>query len=380
VNGVQKVASPTFAQFVYDKYGKTTEQQYGTGLVDGLYSLYQNQGFVDEDLSGFVNAEYDIFDKLTLSGGVRVSHLKQNFFYIGGGPVAGVANTSGSASSSPVTPKFTINYKPSRDHLLYISAAKGYRAGGANTPPALRSQPACVTALSGYQNTETYAPDSLWSYEAGYKGSLFGGKLRVDASAFHIKWSNLQNNVTVPQCGSNFIANLGEAKINGFDLGLTVQATRSLLAELSVGYTSAKYSQGAGIGTRIYTRAGEQIADTPPWNVTAALEYQFGISSSADGYFRVEDRYKSRDDGEFSNFNPANVSYNPTILINGSVNELNLRLGTKVDKFDLSIFANNVLGDHSVLDINTSPLAGYPYNGGHPIRPTTIGMTGTYRW
>jgi iron complex outermembrane receptor protein len=380
VDGVQEISAPNFDNYIQRAFGVTTTQKFPRPLVNGYYSAVQAQGFRDQDISGFVNAEYDIFDRLTLAAGVRVSHLKQKFYYRGDGPLAGLSELNGVASSSPVTPRFSINFKPTRNQLFYISAAKGYRAGGANTPPALRSQPTCVAALSGYDNTETYQPDSLWSYEAGSKTSLFGGKVRIDASAFQIKWKGIQNNISVPQCGSNFIANLGDATINGFDLGLSVQPIDNLIADLNVGYTSATYSKGAGLGTLIYTREGEQIADTPPWSITAALEYRFAFLGGSNGYVRAENRYRSRNKGNFAQLNPANRIFDPTFLVNPSVNELNLRLGAKWEGIDVSVFGNNILNEHVVLDGIGGSNPYHPNYGGHPIRPATYGLTAIYRW
>ncbi|MDB5460603.1 MAG: TonB-dependent receptor, partial [Caulobacteraceae bacterium] len=206
VVGAQQIYSPPFTDFVLQKYGTSVAAHYGTPLYQGVYSLYQAQNFVDKELAGFVDADFAITDKLSIDAGVRVTRLDQTFGYQGAGPLVGLANNRGTTSSSPLTPRLSLNYKPWRDQLLYVTIAKGYRSGGANTPLALQAQPACQAALAGYGDTTTYAPDSLWSYEAGSKSSFFGGRARIDASAFHIDWKNIQNNVSVAACAGNFLA------------------------------------------------------------------------------------------------------------------------------------------------------------------------------
>ncbi|RAK60760.1 hypothetical protein DJ021_13560 [Phenylobacterium hankyongense] len=380
VDGVQQIYSPNFGNYIQSSFGKTVEQKFGHGMANGVYSLFSQQGFVDKEIAAFVDAEFALTDQLSIAGGVRFSHLEQNFYYVGAGPLTGLASFQGSAKSSPVTPRISLNYKPSRDQLFYVSAAKGYRAGGANTPLSGFAQPGCQTALSGYGDTTTYAPDSLWSYEAGSKSSLFGGRVRVDASAFHIDWKNITNNVTVAACSGNFLANLGDASVNGFDLGVTANPVRNLTLSLATGYTSATYSKGAALGSNVFTRKGEQIADTPPWNVSVAAEYSFDLPHDASGYVRVEDRYRSMNDGSFPFLNPTDKLYNPALVVNPMVNTLNARFGVTRQGYDISVFADNILNDNSVLDIQRSPLIGFPYNGGHPVQPFTVGLTATKRW
>lgn len=116
-------------------------------------------------------------------------------------------------------PKFGVNVQVNDNNLLYASAAKGDRIGGANAP--LLDIGACAAALKELGLSSgaplTYTGDSLWSYEIGSKNRLLDGHLQIDASVFHIDWSNVQQTIYVPACSEGFTGNLGKAVSKGFD-------------------------------------------------------------------------------------------------------------------------------------------------------------------
>jgi outer membrane receptor protein involved in Fe transport len=46
------------------------------------------------------------------------------------------------------------------------------------------------------------------------------------ASAYHVDWSNIQQNVYLQHCGAQFTANLGKARSQGFDIQATARSAR----------------------------------------------------------------------------------------------------------------------------------------------------------
>src|SRR3546814_17091337 len=66
----------------------------------------------------------------------------------------------------------SIDYKVTSDSLLYITVAKGYKSGGYRIVPAIfASQIAPVT------------PESLLSYEAGFRASLLDRRVQLGGAA-----------------------------------------------------------------------------------------------------------------------------------------------------------------------------------------------------
>ena len=364
-NGVETIAAPTFPG----------------ALVNGVYSYDAGERFDDEELAGFGNVEYSFGNGLSLLAGVRVSDLTNHYFSQGAGPLFGSARTVvGLNKATPVTPKFGINYKLDQDNLIYVSAAKGYRVGGSNAPITIPDD-ACQEQLNalGLNNNPTYKPDSLWSYEIGSKNTLFGGRLAVDASVFHIDWTNIQRTVQIPVCTAGLTLNLGNATSDGFDLALQGRITDHLKANLDIGYTSAKTAETVTFSGVQYAAKGEQISDYPPWTSTVALEYLFETAQEHNEYIRAENRYNSKNNGSFSFLNPANTgAYNQTQGIDAAVEDLILRAGIIRGGFDLSVFVNNATNQHPLLAVVTTE-ASSAY-GAETIRPRTVGLTAVFHW
>jgi len=364
-NGVETIAAPTFPG----------------ALVKGLYSFDAGENFDDEEVAGFGNLEYSFAHGLSVLAGVRVSSLTNRYLSQGAGPLFGAARTVvGLNKASPVTPKFGINYKLNEDNLLYVSAAKGYRVGGSNAPITIPND-ACQAQLNalGLNDNPTYKPDSLWSYEIGSKNNLLGGRLAVDASVFHIDWTNIQRTVQIPVCTAGLTLNLGNATSDGFDLALDGRLTDHLKTSLEIGYTAARTAKTVTFSGVQYAAKGEQISDYPPWTTNIALEYDFEIAREHNEYLRVENRYSAKNNGSFSFLNPANTgAYNQTQGIDAAAEDLIFRAGIIRGGFDLSLFVNNATNQHPLLAVVTTQ-ASSAY-GAETIRPLTVGLTGVYHW
>lgn len=372
--------------------GLTTQELFGIPLADGKYTFLGTTVSHDVQVAGFGQADYRILDDLTLTTGLRVARTDFSFVQGYGGPV----NYSGSGPSyktltghqgeSPVTPKFGIAYQATENDLLYFSAGEGYRIGGANSPVPLN--PACrgdLAKLGLSASPLEYQSDSTWSYEAGIKDKSFDNHLLVEASVFHIDWNNIQQYVGLPDCGGiGFTANLGTASSNGFDLQARVRPLNSLTLTASVGYTDATYSKTVGSGGTIIVNQGDTVGSPPlgisPWTLAVSAEYDFTPVDGYDCYIRIDDSYRSHNTGKSAALDDPNaLAYDPNIPFDPATNELDLRFGAVVGGADVSLFVNNVLNSHPLLQ-RTHDIPGSPLYYDLTFRPLTAGVTATYRF
>jgi outer membrane receptor protein involved in Fe transport len=280
-------------------------------------------------------------------------------------PVAG-----GGSRETPITPKFGASFQYDDDDLYYVSAAKGYRVGGINTP-----LPDYCTGTSPVP--KSYNSDSLWSYEIGAKSFLWNRHLQIDASAFHISWRNIQQPVVIPSCQVTYFANLGTATSNGFDLGLNALLGPHLKLRLMTAYTDAHYDKTVINDGTITVRRGDAVGSVPqvptPWDITASSEYAFDVLVDWHVTIRLEDIFHSRNNGPFSSDDPAAISYAPAIPANPSTNVLNLRVTGDYKNLQVEAFVDNALDSSPLLyrgqDGITSSLF---YRT--TLRPRTIGL------
>ena len=371
----EDVVAPDFADIFG---GVPPEFIFGQPLVDGRSALLGYGRGRDQQLAGFGEGTFALTDKLKLTAGVRFARTSfegSSFFT---GPFPGtVLQPNSKAKDHPVTPKFAINYQATPDALFYVTAAKGYRIGGANAPVTAAACDADLTADGFAGAPDLYKSDSLWSYEAGAKAKLLGGHLDVGASVFHVDWKNIQQSVYLTHCGAAFIANLGKARSDGFDAQATLRLGRHLTLEGTVGYTDAKLTDDISGGALNLTSRGDHL-ESHPWTTTVAATYDTPIADGYDGYFRGDYQYKSHGLTTTGTDNTT-TAFDPSAVNLAAINFATLRAGVRHAGADVSLFVDNLTDAHPEL-VRTDEVVGVGVHHVVTYRPRTFGITGIYHY
>ena len=359
-------------------------RQVDTGRLVGLSvdspaddPIYYDQTIsIDTQYALFGQGDLKLGDRWKLTAGLRVSNTQFNVEQITSGILESGTPPifNGNQKQTPVTPKIGLSYQAAQDTLLYVSAAKGYRIGGVNSP--------IPTYCGNVYAQPTYQSDSVWSYEIGAKSLLFDRHLQIDASAFHIKWQNIQTPAFLSQCGFQYVANDGSATSNGFDAAIRALLTDRLIFGVSAGYMKATFDQTIISDGVPIVEKDDSVGLLPqvpsPWNVTTSLEYEFPVADDARLYGRAEDVFHSRNPGPFASQQPG-YSYAPLLTANPSTNVINLRAGIRWPRYDFSLFVNNLTDSLPILyrtqDTPTSTLF-----YGRTLRPRTVGVTGNWKF
>jgi outer membrane receptor protein involved in Fe transport len=374
----ETVAAPNFGNLVMENTGMTLVQYLGEDLIRGTYTYISDQFFGDKDKAVFANAEYDIGSHFTVFGGARYEKEDSTYLTVSDGPVAGGPSTEAANSSSHVlAPKAGVNWKISDETLVYASAAKGYRPGGVNIPVHLTT-PECTAELAALGNTSSYNPDTLWSYELGLKTLTWDRRLSIEGSVFHINWSDIISAIHVPACATHVASNLGNAKSDGFDLSLKALLTHQLSLGVYASYTDARYTSTTALFGEVVSRSGQALSDISPWNLNVEATYQDNLTAGVVGYAHIEDRFNSRNNKLTPAQDPTTNSYDPFVTTNPSVNQLNARVGVKVSGADVSLFVDNLLDSHPILNEYLGLID--ITSGAFTIRPRTVGVQALYHW
>ncbi len=127
------------------------------------------------------------------------------------------------------SPKIGIQLYPNDDAMIYASWSKGYKTGGwttrYTTPQTLAS---------------SYDPEKATTYEIGFKTTWLDRHLLINGAAFTTKYTDIQLNYQVGS--SPTIANVGDARIKGFELEVVGRPLTGLSINGSVGYLDAYYT------------------------------------------------------------------------------------------------------------------------------------------
>jgi iron complex outermembrane receptor protein len=373
------VFAPDLQDVSIPDFGLTPVQLLGLPLLPGGLVDFNHDTTQDKQYAGFAQLDFKILNNLTLTAGARYSHSSFSYANAQGGPFnGGPTGSSGSGSESQTTPKFGLTYKPTDTLMFYTTAAKGFRPGGSNAPVELQ----CAPDLAKFGLTAApaqYNSDSLWSYEIGSKGQLFAGRLQWDASAFYIKWNQIQTDISLAHCGAQFTYNVGGAVSKGFDLDLRAIPIDGLIVGTSIGYTDAKYNQTilstATPAVPIVTN-GDLLPGTPLRVVVFADYFFKRFENGAKAYVHADD---ANTEG-YHLSNRANAEYDPVATFHPATNVLTARLGIHfVRGWDVSLFAKNLLNSQQIT-LNddyqvTSNLIKYT-----TLTPRTIGLTVVASW
>lgn len=128
------------------------------------------------------------------------------------------------AHFSKVTWRVALDHKFTDDVLGYVSDSRGYKAGVYGTLPI---------------TFPVVKPEVLDAYEAGLKTEFLDHRLRVNASAYYYKISDLQ--VQIYPGASVVLLNAPKADVKGLDFDVTGSVTSQLKAQAGVTLLRARY-------------------------------------------------------------------------------------------------------------------------------------------
>nr|WP_310524847.1 TonB-dependent receptor [Polymorphobacter sp.] len=336
----------------------------------------------DRQFALFADATYAITDTLKASVGLRYAWTKFSFDNTADGPQnLGPSDGTGEKSENPFTPKFNIAWQATPDSLYYATASKGYRIGGANPP---FPQSACQADLDALQITSvpsSYDSDSVWNYEIGAKNKFFDRRLSVAASAFHLKWNNIQQANYLSSCGFQYTANLGEAKSTGFDIQVQAALTDSLTVDIAAGYTNARYSKTTltgGAGSPSLVTEGNGIPGVAPWTVALGGQYNF-TAGGKQAYVRADYQYASRNGRLTPGQDPQNATSDTALVNDPATHQVSARAGVTLGAVQVQAFVDNLLNSRPQLALTHQDSNTLLFEA-QTLRPRTFGVWVSYRY
>lgn len=253
-------------------------------------------GLIIDSYAGFGNVNFKLTDRLSVTGGLRYTYekKKQSFasylvnegvtgpgfpvlFIPPGTTFTALPQSSVSDTFSSWTPKVSIDFKPSRDVLLYASYAQGFKSGG------FSGRPSNSTIAS-------YSPEIVDTFEIGAKTTLMPRKLFLNAAAFTSNYKDIQLLITIPP-GLFDTANAGTARIKGVELELFGQPVDNLGLSLTAGYLDAGYTKLAP------NISGLALSNRLPlvskWTLSAGAQYRIPVNETSSVTLRADYSYRS---------------------------------------------------------------------------------------
>jgi iron complex outermembrane receptor protein len=204
---------------------------------------------------------YDLTETLSVIGGLRWTHEKKS---VEGRTQNGVAGTTyapidASTSAEAWTPKVGLNWQATPTVLAYVSASRGFQAGGFNY--------LAVVNPVAYQTP--FRPQTVWAYEAGLKTQFWDRRGRFNVALYRNDFKDIQTNVLVAS-GSSLTQNAGTARVQGVEAELSVTPITGLNIFGTASYSDGKYLKLNPASDA--ARAGaKEIPDVPEWQLSAGF-------------------------------------------------------------------------------------------------------------
>ena len=260
-------------------------------------------GDVDtETFAIFGDFTFDVTEQLSLSVGGRYtwderrSDILRQVFIGGGSPFFGgngrlfvlQSDFEGVADFEEFTPRASVTYEISDDQTVYASYARGFKGGGFD-PRGVST--ACRNPQGGACNADqlfdfmSFEPETVTSYELGYRASLFDRRLSFSLAAFRANYTDVQvpGSIGVTLNGQQtFIGvttNAGRARFQGVEFEGNAVLARDLGTagdrlgfSWTLGYIDADYlefidARGIDVSDR------REIQNTPELTASGTINY-----------------------------------------------------------------------------------------------------------
>jgi len=301
----------------------------------------------------FGEATFDINDRWQIKGGLRwfdvdltstqgTTHGFFNDAQTPAGEIIGetpngdpIARLQGSEDS--VNPMAALSFSATEDIMIFGLYSEGFRTGGVNNA----QQPFTAGIPPIYQS------DELKNFELGIKSQLLDRSLQLNATLFHIDWSDIQVEPRDPAGNIPFTVNGGDAEINGLEWGLTSLLTDNLRLNFTGTFffkheltTDQPTLPGDASPFIITGLKGDDIPNVPDLQLYLSLQYDRPIGdmllsligdvtyrSSTDTEFRTENEFNIALDSytQFDLF--ANLEINTNFTVGAYVKNLTNEVG-----------------------------------------------------
>lgn len=321
------------------------------GTIFQAYNPYQIK-----QIAFFGDGSIDLTDTLKFSAGVRWNRYENSLeinewgLAFPGVPVKPAHGTDVKSAANSVTPRFNLSWAPNKDLTTYITASKGYRPGGLNQ------------AVPGYCGGApvSYQADSVWNYEIGEKARLFGGRLTVNSDFYYDDWSNIQQ-LLLLNCGYEYYDNAGSGRTFGPELEVTAHLTPEWAITGSGAYTDAEITSpvailarsvvgnpaiapGAITSCNTVSSCQLPILNVPKYTASVSLIYTTTIMDKYELNARITNNYVGP---------VVDESYSPIINL-APYDLINLRVGVTQDKWNATLFINNLTNKHAEISANNT--------------------------
>ncbi len=310
-------------------------------------------------LAVFAHNEIKLTERLRLTAGLRYSDERKHYV---GGTLVVQSDPALAFDSCPCTVDTSLHYREPTgklgldyrvgDLMLYWSYSRGYKSGGVTgfyvTDPAAKAP---------------YNPEFINAYEAGFKSTWAGNRLRLNGAVFYYDYLDLQAFGVI---GGEFrIFNVAKSRVQGGELEASWLPIDGLKIDAGLGLLNTRVQESAVEGVNV----GNRLGNAPNYEFDAGVSYRWKLGADIAATVGVDTNWRGGTYYYVQNnplqFEPAYLLWNPRFMLSGAG-----------DIWSLSLWAKNAGDRHYFREIfnDGGSIIGFP------AAPRQIGLTYAYHW
>jgi iron complex outermembrane recepter protein len=257
------------------RYSRDSKDWNYAGGVTGGNDLVQQ--FIDT--TGFLTAGAIDLDALVFNGTRTLASLEDTQ----------LVTQSLDETWTSLAPRLAIDYAVNEDLMVYSSIARGYKSGGFDT--------------------REFDAEESWSYELGFKSTLWDGRMQLNGSFYYYDYENFQ--VFVTKNSQNITESVPEMTGKGAEFEMVVRPAANLDIIATLAYNDSEFKDFSidsgslkGNSPAYSPKETASIVGRYTADITDGLELvlQGEASYQGDQYFTL-DNAKSRSQSGYSLFN-----------------------------------------------------------------------------
>lgn len=266
-------------------------QQQFSGTVPGLSATPAFDEAIDSETHSYAvygEATYQITKTLSVTGGARWTRDDKTYSddCIGAfcqsdeDPLgSGAARVALEDHWNEMTYKLGLDYQLADDELLYLSYSTGFQAGGFRT--------LCFGDLSSDSGDRgcggtAFEPQTVGSYELGWKSDLADNTLRLNVAAFYARYDDIQQ-IVLNSAGGFPIDNIGDVAVYGLELEVTWSPFEDLNVFAQSGYQKSTFgsvdpaSPPGGLNGQ--ATPTDELPSNPRWQGKIGFDYNVPLAN-----------------------------------------------------------------------------------------------------
>jgi outer membrane receptor protein involved in Fe transport len=220
------------------------------------------------------------------------------------------------------------------DHVMaYISAARGYKAGGFNLD-RVQSNNGLSSGTSGLVpvNDTSFDAEFVDSYELGTKTTWMGGNLLLNATLFHQEYTDFQLNSFL---GTSFVVrSIPKVTSQGVDAELLFQKN-GWMVQTGLTYADTQYGDDLLPDADLRLLPGNRPSFAPEWSATTSVGYDWDIGERMKARANIGAKYMS-DYNTGSDLDPPKLQDSYTLV------NARFSIGAIDDRWSVDLWSQNL--------------------------------------